>query len=209
MIILDMNQISVASLMMQLNMEKSNTVDENMVRHMILNSVRMYRTQFVKDYGEIVLAWDSKHYWRRDYFPHYKKNRRKARDKDGKDWESIFNCLNKIKQELKDYFPYKNIEVHGAEADDVIATLVKEYPNEQIMIVSGDKDFIQLQKFSNVKQYSPILKKHVNGEDPNDYIKVHILKGDPSDGVPNVLSNDDVFVEGLRQKPLTKKKIEG
>ena len=208
MIILDMNQISVASLMMQLNMSKTDVVDENMVRHMILNSVRMYRTQFVKDYGEIVLAWDSKHYWRRDYFPHYKKNRRKSRDKDGKDWESIFNCLNKIKQELADYFPYKHIEVHGAEADDIIATLVKEYPNEKIMIISGDKDFIQLQKYSNVSQYSPILKKHVNGEDPADYIRVHILKGDASDGVPNVLSNDDVFVEGLRQKPLSKKKIE-
>ena len=208
MIILDMNQISVASLMMQLNMGKTDVVDENMVRHMILNSVRMYRTQFIKDYGEIVLAWDSKHYWRRDYFPHYKKNRRKSRDKDGKDWESIFNCLNKIKQELADYFPYKHIEVHGAEADDIIATLVKEYPNEKIMIISGDKDFIQLQKYSNVSQYSPILKKHVNGEDPADYIRVHILKGDASDGVPNVLSNDDVFVEGLRQKPLSKKKIE-
>ena len=208
MIILDMNQISVASLMMQLNMSKTDVVDENMVRHMILNSVRMYRTQFIKDYGEIVLAWDSKHYWRRDYFPHYKKNRRKSRDKDGKDWESIFNCLNKIKQELADYFPYKHIEVHGAEADDIIATLVKEYPNEKIMIISGDKDFIQLQKYSNVSQYSPILKKHVNGEDPADYIRVHILKGDASDGVPNVLSNDDVFVEGLRQKPLSKKKIE-
>lgn len=208
MIILDMNQISVASLMMQLNMSKTDVVDENMVRHMILNSIRMYRTQFVKDYGEIVLAWDSKHYWRRDYFPHYKKNRRKSRDKDGKDWESIFNCLNKIKQELADNFPYKHIEVHGAEADDIIATLVKEYPNEKIMIISGDKDFIQLQKYSNVSQYSPILKKHVNGEDPNDYIRVHILKGDASDGIPNVLSNDDVFVEGLRQKPLSKKKIE-
>ena len=208
MIILDMNQISVASLMMQLNMSKTDVVDENMVRHMILNSVRMYRTQFIKDYGEIVLAWDSKHYWRRDYFPHYKKNRRKSRDKDGKDWESIFNCLNKIKQELADNFPYKHIEVHGAEADDIIATLVKEYPNEKIMIISGDKDFIQLQKYSNVSQYSPILKKHVNGEDPEDYIRVHILKGDASDGVPNVLSNDDVFVEGLRQKPLSKKKIE-
>ena len=208
MIILDMNQISVASLMMQLNMSKTDVVDEDMVRHMILNSVRMYRTQFIKDYGEIVLAWDSKHYWRRDYFPHYKKNRRKSRDKDGKDWESIFNCLNKIKQELADNFPYKHIEVHGAEADDIIATLVKEYPNEKIMIISGDKDFIQLQKYSNVSQYSPILKKHVNGEDPEDYIRVHILKGDASDGVPNVLSNDDVFVEGLRQKPLSKKKIE-
>ena len=98
--------------------------------------------------------------------------------------------------------------MHGAEADDIIATLVKTYPNEKVMIISGDKDFIQLQKYSNVSQYCPILKKHVNGEDPNDYIRVHILKGDASDGVPNVLSNDDVFVEGLRQKPLSKKKIE-
>ena len=35
----------------------------------------------------------------------------------------------------------------------------------------------------------------------------HILKGDSSDGVPNVLSPDNTFVDGLRQKPLSKKKI--
>ena len=208
MIILDMKQISWAGLMMHLNMEKTDKPDVGMVRHMILNSIRMHRQEFNEEYGEIVLAYDSKHYWRRDFFPHYKLNRRKARSKDSKDWESIFECLNKIKQEIKDYLPYKVIEVHGAEADDVIGTLAKKYPDEKIMIVSGDKDFIQLQKFSNVSQYSPILKKTINGEDPNEYIKVHILKGDSSDGIPNVLSNDNVFVEGLRQKPLSKKKIE-
>ena len=208
MIILDMNQISLAGLMMHLNMEKTDKPDVGMVRHMILNSIRMHRQEFNEEYGEIVLAYDSKHYWRRDFFPHYKLNRRKARSKDSKDWESIFECLNKIKQEIKDYLPYKVIEVHGAEADDVIGTLAKKYPDEKIMIVSGDKDFIQLQKFSNVSQYSPILKKTINGEDPNEYIKVHILKGDSSDGIPNVLSNDNVFVEGLRQKPFSKKKIE-
>ena len=208
MIILDMNQISLAGLMMHLSMEKTDKPDVGMVRHMILNSIRMHRQEFNEEYGEIVLAYDSKHYWRRDFFPHYKQNRRKARSKDSKDWESIFECLNKIKQEIKDYLPYKVIEVHGAEADDVIGTLAKKYPDEKIMIVSGDKDFIQLQKFSNVSQYSPILKKTINGEDPNEYIKVHILKGDSSDGIPNVLSNDNVFVEGLRQKPLSKKKIE-
>ena len=208
MIILDMNQISLAGLMMHLNMEKTDKPDVGMVRHMILNSIRMHRQEFNEEYGEIVLAYDSKHYWRRDFFPHYKLNRRKARSKDSKDWESIFECLNKIKQEIKDYLPYKVIEVHGAEADDVIGTLAKKYPDEKIMIVSGDKDFIQLQKFSNVSQYSPILKKTINGEDPNEYIKLHILKGDSSDGIPNVLSNDNVFVEGLRQKPLSKKKIE-
>ena len=203
-----MNQISLASLMMHLNMEKTTKPDEGMVRHMILNSIRLHRTHFTDEFGEVVLAYDSKHYWRRDYFPFYKQNRRKARDKDNKDWDAIFGVLNNVKQELKDKMPYKHIEVHGAEADDIIATLVKQYPNEKIMIVSGDKDFIQLHKHSNVKQYSPILKKFVNGEDPNEYIKVHILKGDSSDGIPNVLSNDNVFAEGLRQKPLSKKKIE-
>tara|TARA_B100000780_G_scaffold203207_1_gene144195 strand:+ start:8824 stop:9663 length:840 start_codon:yes stop_codon:yes gene_type:complete len=207
MIIIDMNQITVASLMMHLNMTKSKEPDENMVRHMILNSVRMYRSQFTEEYGEVVLAYDSKHYWRRDFFPNYKASRRKGREKSDLDWDSIFEVLNKIKAEFKDNLPYKYLEVYGAEADDIIATLVKN-KQEPIMIVSGDKDFIQLQKYPDIKQYSPILKKYVNGYNPNTYIKEHILKGDTSDGVPNVLSPDNTFVDGLRQKPLTKKKIE-
>ncbi len=206
---MDMNQISLANLMMHLQLDQTKIVDTDKVRHMILNSIRMYRTQFNKNYGEVVLSYDSKHYWRRDYFPNYKFNRKRTREKDTKkDWDSIFKCLNKIKQELKDYLPYKHLEVQGAEADVIIATLAKNYPNEKMMIISGDKDFIQLHKYSQVQQYSPILKKVVKGEDPIDYIKVHILKGDSSDGIPNVLSNDNVFVEGLRQRPLNKKKIE-
>ena len=209
MIIMDMNQITLASLMMHLNMTKTDEPDESMVRHMILNSIRMYRSQFNKDYGEIVLTYDSKHYWRRDFFPNYKAGRRKGREKDSKDWDLIFGVLNKIKAEFKDNLPYKYLEVYGAEADDIIATLCKNFCNDdKIMIVSGDKDFIQLQKYSNVQQYSPILKKYVNGHDPDTYIKEHILKGDTSDGVPNVLSPDNTFVDGLRQRPLGKKKIE-
>ena len=209
MIIMDMNQITLASLMMHLNMTKTDEPDESMVRHMILNSIRMYRSQFNKDYGEIVLTYDSKHYWRRDFFPNYKAGRRKGREKDSKDWDLIFGVLNKIKAEFKDNLPYKYLEVYGAEADDIIATLCKNFCNDdKIMIVSGDKDFIQLQKYSNVQQYSPILKKYVNGHDPVTYIKEHILKGDTSDGVPNVLSPDNTFVDGMRQRPLGKKKIE-
>ena len=206
---MDMNQITLASLMMHLNMTKTDEPDESMVRHMILNSIRMYRSQFNKDYGEIVLTYDSKHYWRRDFFPNYKAGRRKGREKDSKDWDLIFGVLNKIKAEFKENLPYKYLEVYGAEADDIIATLCKNFCNDdKIMIVSGDKDFIQLQKYSNVQQYSPILKKYVNGHDPVTYIKEHILKGDTSDGVPNVLSPDNTFVDGMRQRPLGKKKIE-
>ena len=215
MIIIDMNQISLASLMMHLNMTKTKEPDENMVRHMILNSVRMYRTMFHEEYGEVILTYDSKHYWRRDFFPQYKSNRKKGRETDGKDWDTIFEVLNKIKAEIKDNLPYKFLEVYGAEADDIIATICKNSQtekdrskNEKIIIISGDKDFIQLQKYLNVKQYSPILKKLVNGSNPETYIKEHILKGDTSDGVPNVLSPDNTFTDGLRQRPLGKKKIE-
>ena len=206
MILIDMNQISVASLMMHLHMNRGE-LEEDMVRHMILNSVRMYRTMFNEDYGEIVLAYDSKSYWRRDFFPQYKSNRRKNREEDNKDWDSIFEVLNQIKNEIKEFLPYKVVETYGAEADDVIATLCKHYQSEKIMIVSGDKDFIQLQKYDNVSQYSPVTKKLVNGVDPNVYIKEHVLKGDKSDGVPNVLSPDHTFTDELRQRPLTSKKM--
>ena len=210
MILVDMNQISVASVMMHLHMNKTTKPDGNMVRHMILNSLRMYRTRFSGQYGELILCYDSKHYWRREYFPQYKHNRKKTREKSNLDWDSIFECLNEIKQELKDFFPYKHLEVHGAEADDIIAALCLEleFDNGKTLILSGDKDFIQLHKIRNVTQYSPITKKFVNGEDPIQYLKEHILKGDSSDGIPNVLSPDHTFTDGIRQRPLGKKKIE-
>ena len=211
MIIIDMNQISLASLMMYLNMNKTKEVDESMVRHMILNSIRMYRTNFKQEFGEVVLAWDSKHYWRRDYFPQYKAGRKKGRESSDLDWNSIFDCLNKIKSEIKENLPYKCLEVYGAEADDIIATLMKNpkrWFSTENLIISSDKDFIQLQKYPLVKQWSPVTKQYVNGYDPEIYLKEHILRGDSGDGVPNVLSPDNTFVDGLRQRPLSKKKVE-
>ena len=203
-----MNQIAVANLMMNLKMNNSKTIDESMVRHMILNSIRMYRMEHHDEYGEVVLTWDSKHSWRRDYYPEYKASRRKGREESDLDWDDIFGTLNKIRNEIKENFPYKYLEVFGAEADDIIGFLCEENRDEKIMIISGDKDFIQLQKYPNVKQWSPITKKDVNGFNPTTYLKEHILRGDTSDGVPNVLSPDNTFVDGLRQRPLTRKKIQ-
>ena len=203
-----MNQIAVANLMMNLKMNNSKTIDESMVRHMILNSIRMYRMEHHNKYGEVVLTWDSKHSWRRDYFPEYKASRRKGREESDLNWDDIFGTLNKIRNEIKENFPYKYLEVFGAEADDIIGFLCEENIDENIMIISGDKDFIQLQKYPNVKQWSPITKKDVNGFNPTTYLKEHILRGDTSDGVPNVLSPDNTFVDGLRQRPLSRKKIQ-
>lgn len=213
MILVDMNQVTISNLMMQLGSKRDNELDENLVRHMVLNSIRGYRSRFHEAFGEMVLCYDSKKYWRRDYFPNYKSNRKKDRANSGLDWNTIFETLNNIRDEIKEIFPYKVLEVDGAEADDVIASIVQhvaETPSEfeHILILSGDKDFIQLQKHNFVKQYSPTLKKFVKGIDPDIYIREHVLKGDRSDGVPNFLSPDNTFVDELRQKPLSKKKLE-
>ena len=209
MILVDMNQISLASVMMHLNITKRDSVDTGIVRHMILNSLRMYRQNYFREFGELIICYDSKNYWRREYFPEYKAGRRKSRETSSHDWNDIFECLNAIKSEIRENFPYKVLEVYGAEADDIIAALCGEleFDNGKTLILSGDKDFIQLHRFKNVKQYSPITKKFINGEDPTEYLYQHILKGDSSDGVPNVLSPDNTFVDGLRQRPLSKKKI--
>jgi len=205
MIIIDMNQIMISNLMAQL---KSDRLNEKLVRHMVLNSLRSYEKQYGEKYGEMILAYDSKQYWRKQVFPYYKQNRKKDRAKSGHDWSSIFEVLNKIRDEIRTYFPYKVVEVLGAEADDVISTLCKNKgPKELILILSGDKDFIQLHKYSGVHQYNPITKKNLGYDNPHEFIKEHIIKGDKSDGIPNFLSPDDCFVKGERQRPISQKNL--
>ena len=214
MIIVDINQIMISNLMVTLSRD-SMDLSEDLVRHMVLNSLRGHNKKFRKEYGEMVIACDSKNVWRREVFPNYKAGRKATRAKSEHDWDSIFSMLHNIKDEIRNFLPYKVIEIETAEADDIIATLVNRLqrqtgPNhaKKVLILSGDKDFIQLHN-ANVRQYNPVLSKFVGkGETPSIYIKEHILKGDRSDGVPNVLSDDNVFVEGRRQRPLSKKKIE-
>ena len=209
MILVDMNQVTISNLMIQM---KDEPLSEDLVRHMVLNSLRSYKTKFSKDFGELVLCYDDRHCWRKDYFPYYKQNRKKARSESSLNWNELFDILTKIQNELEENFPYKVLKIDGAEADDIIAILsnkISSTPNlyEEILIISGDKDFIQLHQSDNVKQYSPTLKKFVVDENPEQYKFEHIIRGDKGDGVPNVLSQDTVFVEDLRQRPITKKKL--
>jgi hypothetical protein len=207
-ILIDLNQVLISNLMQQINSNPKMKLDENLIRHMVLNSLRSYITQFKEKYGEVIIACDNKRFWRRDVFPLYKANRKKAREESGFDWTLIFETLNKIREELKLHFPYKVIDVDGAEADDVIGVLAaRKAPHEEVLILSSDKDFVQLQKYANVKQYSPILKRYVETDDPYKYVKEHIIRGDRGDGVPNFLSADNVFAVGERQKVINTKKL--
>ena len=214
MILVDLNQVMISNLMMQIGSKKAS-VEEDLVRHMVLNSLRLYRKKFGEKYGELVICCDDKNYWRRDFFPYYKAHRKKDRAESGLDWHMILEVLKGIREDRKEKFPYKVIQVDRAEADDVIASLCHEYGDlgvtngsDPILILSSDKDFVQLQKYANVEQYSPMQKKFINCSNPARYIHEHILRGDRGDGVPNFLSADDVFVIGKRQKPLSTKKID-
>ena len=206
MIIVDINQIMISNLMVTIHRDNLE-LSEDLVRHMVLNSLRGHNKKFRKEYGQMVIACDSGNVWRRQAFPNYKAGRKETREKSEHDWTMIFDILSKVKDEIKTFLPYKVIEVESVEADDIIAVLCRR-TNEKVLILSGDKDFIQLHN-DRIKQYNPVLNKFVGqGENPSLYIREHILKGDRSDGIPNVLSDDNVFIEGRRQRPLSKKKIE-
>jgi len=205
MILLDYSQIALSNIIVQ----KLN--DESMIRHMILNSIRMYNKKYRDEFGQMVICADGMNTWRKDYYPYYKAKRRTKREQSDQDWNEIFRILHLVRDEIKENRPYKVIHMDGGEADDIIASLVLQSQEfglgEPMMIVSSDKDFIQLQKFKNVKQFSPIQKKIVKDNNPRTYLFNHIMKGDTGDGIPNVLSDDDTFVTDKKQTPLRKTRI--
>lgn len=220
MLLIDFNQTLISNLMSQISSNPTAHLSEELIRHMVLSSILSYKKKFSDKYGKMIFCADDRKYWRRDVFPYYKANRKKMRDASKFDWNLIFNTLNKIRDEIRDTFPYTVIQVEGAEADDVIGTLVRysqqneltgtvlDQQPQDVLIISGDKDFVQLQKYPNVKQFSPMQKKFLTSDDPHKTLMEHILTGDSGDGVPNFLSNDSVFVtEGLRQKPIRREKL--
>mgnify|MGYP003336965565 FL=1 len=208
MVLVDLNQVLLAGLMAQIANQKGK-LDEHLIRHMVLNIIRNHLRNFRNEYGEVVLCCDNRKYWRKEFFPFYKANRKKNRDKSDLDWHLIFDMLAKFKTELKENFPYKVIDVEGAEADDIIGTLVPVYsPHEKILILSSDGDFLQLQKYQNVKQYNPAQKKYIKSDNPLLELKEKIIRGDKGDGIPNIFSPSDCFVRDLRQKPITKGVLE-
>lgn len=209
MIVIDFNQVAISNLMAELGGRKDIEINLPLIRHMIINTIRGYKQKYGAKYGEVVIACDNQKYWRREVYPHYKANRKKDREESGYDWKAIFDALKAVRTELDTFFPYSVLNVEGAEADDVIAALAEWNQPNPFLIISGDHDFIQLQKFTNVAQYSPKAKKMLKPErKPEDYVIEHIIRGDSGDGVPNVLSDDTCLIEGRRQKPILTKKLE-
>jgi hypothetical protein len=222
MIVIDYNQVAIGAFMAEIRGRTDIDVNLPLLRHMILNTIRSYNVKHKNKYGEVVIACDNRHYWRRSIFPYYKAGRKATRESSGMDWNSIFDALNIVREELDEVFPYPVINVDGAEADDVIGTLAElsqtigeesvlfgDITPDPFLIVSGDHDFQQLQKYSNVSQWAPAQKKWVKIKVPaQEVLMEHIIRGDKGDGVPNMLSPDNCFVEGIRQKPIRKAQVD-
>jgi hypothetical protein len=212
-ILVDYNQVILASLFASIGNHTDVAADESIIRHMFLNSLRANRKKFTEEYGEIVICADGKNTWRREAYPYYKANRKKSRDESGMDWGALFEIMNNIRSEIKEFFPYKVIHIDHCEADDIIGTVCHEngselnIGSEKFLVLSGDKDYIQLQNYANVDQYDPIRKRWIRNDNPVNYLKEHILKGDSGDGVPNILSPDNCLAVGERQKAMTKKRL--
>ena len=216
MMIVDMQQVMISNLLAGLGGHTNTKLEPELLRHMCLNSLRRYNVKFGNEYGELVIATDSRKNWRHDVFPYYKANRKKARTESELDWEMIFETFNMVTSELKEFFPFRVLNHPNAEADDIIGSLCNKfgttefefgYGGTKILIISGDKDFRQLQKYENVKQYDPVRDRWLNEKDPALYLKEHIIRGDKGDGIVNILSPENSMVLDVRQKSIYAKKL--
>lgn len=220
MIIVDFSQIAISNLMMSFNRPDMKDdkgkpiVDGTIIRDMILKSLLAYHTKHQQVYGEMVLAIDGGSSWRKTIFPYYKFRRGLNRDVSVIDWDKVYEILNALERELDELFAYRVVRVQSAEGDDIIGTLCHKFGNEgplvfgqKILIISGDKDFRQLQIYSNVAQYDPIQKKMMREKDAVGYLIEHIMRGDNGDDIPNFLSDDNSFVIKKRQKAIRETKM--
>lgn len=223
MILVDYSQVALSAILtFQRELKGTESEVKNLIRHVTLSTLKSYKKKYGKEYGELVICCDGRKYWRREVFQYYKAGRKKARDASDLDWTLIFDTLSEMRDDISKHFPWKVIHIDRAEADDVIAVMAKwsqtngfiqqglmEEP-QKVLILSSDGDFIQLQKWVNVSQYSPMQKKQIKATKRELYEKfiTHVVKaGD--DGIPNILSPDDIFLqEGVRQKRISSQRLD-
>jgi hypothetical protein len=222
MILIDYSQVALAAILtFQRELKGDEAEVKNLIRHVTLSTIKSYKKKYGKEYGEMVICCDGRKYWRKEYFEYYKGSRKKNREASDLDWKLIFDTLTEMREDIAKHFPWRVIHVDRAEADDVIAIMTKWLQDNQlvqeglmeetqkVLILSSDKDFKQLQLYPTVKQWSPMQKKYITAskQEIRDFMVEHIVKGDTGDGVPNILSKDDVFMVGERQKPMSAKRL--
>lgn len=205
MILVDFSQVVLSEAYVEF-LKNPERYSMESLRQIVLMKITNIQSKHKNKYGSVVLCVDYPfHSWRKNVFPQYKANRKRNREEsDGFDWKRYFDYYHTILENCLDCLPCRIVVSEDAEGDDVIAVLTREFhERENILIWSSDRDFVQLQKYPNVSQYSYLKRKMITIDDPVRYLDEKILTGDRGDGIPNCLSEADCFVEGKRQKKLT------
>lgn len=188
--------------------------NEKAHRFVIMERLADILAKYKGKYGpEVVLACDaSGRYWRKDEFKYYKARRKAGRDQFNTiDWPAVFDFKDRILEDMRTFSAFKVVEVPRAEGDDVAAVLALEYGHAQpILIVSRDKDYTQLMQYGNISIHCPDKNRLLAApKNPQADLLEHIIRGDTVDDIPNVLSDDNVFVtDGLRQVTMTAKRYQ-
>lgn len=202
----------VFSTVLEYHRSTGEQADIQLIRHLITDGLRVDKKRLAEFADEIVMCFDGRKYWRREFFQHYKAKRAAGREASSFDWDAFFPAYDQFKQELREFFPIKCVEVEGAEADDIMGVLASRYADvKKVCVASSDKDMVQLQQNMNpkIKQYSYFHKKFLTPKTSKYDLFEHVVKGDSGDGVPNILSPDDVLITpGSRQRPISSKKLE-
>ena len=185
-----------------------NGYDEDKFKNYFINYALHFKKRFL-EYGEYVICLDSKDYWRKSIFPYYKASRKKSREESDIDYKKVYELFDAMVNDIQEHLPWKLVSAKRAEADDCIGVLATRFhQKEKIVIVSGDKDFLQLQKYPNIVQYSPLEKKMLIEANPEIALREKIIRGDKGDGVPNCRTKDDIFVADGRSKSIMKTWLE-
>ena len=207
--IIDFSQVVISSFCATFNVNEITSAED--VRKLTLNIIKNLTKKWKNKYPTVVIAVDSRNYWRRDIAPYYKGNRKEGREKSKIDFETIYKGMDLTLSGFEEAFPYIIMNILRCEADDVAGVLVKNFYNkyENIMLISSDSDWTQLQKYKNVKQWSSIQGGYVHPKHGGaaGTLMYKIIKGDKKDGIANILSLPDSVITKTRQKAISEAKL--
>ncbi len=165
-----------------------STIDQfgyEILRHVFLKNILAYIRDF--NPNKVFIAVDVGQSWRKKVYSLYKGKRKEARDKQDVDWEKFYGICNSVVDELKKNFPFYTIGINHVEADDIIAYLVRnEDTDNEKVIITSDRDYIQLLKYNNTKIFDPLKNKFMECLNPFHALELKICSGDKSDNIPPI-----------------------
>lgn len=191
-------------------MKGNSPFSRELIIHDFLLQIRALEMKYKAD--GILVACDERNLWRKEIYPEYKGQRDKKRDPH---YEEVRGIMDELKDFFNNFTKIPAISVPRNEADDVIA-IASRISTQKNVIVSSDKDFIQLINDKTIL-YSPPLRAERETKDKEFELFEKCIRGDSGDNVfsayPRVRTKvlEAVWGDELAMANLfeTKRKIDG